>query len=74
MRLFKFIVPTTDFSAQPGRVAVVVAESREDAVLLVHARARLLGTDPRWLEVAQVEEFDLAAPAVVTLVELGAWR
>lgn len=71
MRAYKFIVselvPGTVFS-RTGALAVVTAETEEEARAAVQNYAADAGFDASWLSLARVVEFNLTAPGVIAFV------
>lgn len=71
MRIYKFVIPTVDSVQQPGRLAIVVAGSEEDARGLAARYCASVEGDPSWLAEATVRTFSVAAPMGVAWVEVG---
>lgn len=81
MKAYKFIVPPGKHKERviesdergvltvEGRLAIALAETKDEAVALLERTAAESGFDTRWLKVADVIELDLETPKRLCWVE-----
>jgi len=76
MRAYKFTIPAAGYRHLPdepnvafaGCAAVAIAESAMMAQREIAAYAKVNGFDARWLVVADVAEFPITSPRVISFV------